>query len=262
MPDAFYLPLGAGRFVSTEHTSGPWDEGSQHGGPPSALLGRAIEQESPAWPATVARVTVDILGPIPVAELTVRSRLLRSGRSVDLVEAELVAGDRPVARAQGWRVRATALELPPVPSYDDHGVDVVPPLPDEESSVPRGWLGGYLHAIEWRHVTGVWAAPGPAVVWGRMRHPLVPDEEPTGLQRVLAVADSGSGVSAVLPWDGWLFINPELTVHVAAVPTGEWICLDAVTRLDPAGFGLATTRIFDRTRRVGQGAQSLLVAPR
>jgi len=76
VPDAFYLPLGEGRYLSTEHTGGPWDPQFQHGGPPSALLARAIESESLAWPATVARVSVDILGPVPVTELAVRSRVL------------------------------------------------------------------------------------------------------------------------------------------------------------------------------------------
>jgi hypothetical protein len=261
VPDAFYLPLGDGRFVSTEHTGGPWDERFQHGGPPSALLTRAMEAESPAWPATLARVSIDILGPVPVAELSVSSRVLRPGRTVDLVQAELVAGDRVVVRGQAWRVRAAELDLP---AYDgaSAGVEEVPPFPAEEASIPEGWIGGYLHAIEWRTAAGAWATPGPATIWGRMRYPLLPDEEPTGLQRVMTVADSGSGVSSVLPWGGWLFINPELTVHVAAPPTGEWICLDAATTVDASGFGLATSRLFDRDRLVARGAQSLLVDAR
>ena len=258
MPDAFYLPLGDGRYLSTEHTGGPWDPQFQHGGPPSALLARALEAESPSWPATLARVSVDILGPVPVTELTLRSRVLRPGRSVDLVEAELVAGERAVVRAQAWRVRAAELDLP---AHEEAHVPV-PAFPDAETTLPDGWRGGYMRAIEWRFVGGVWAGSGPATVWGRMRYPLVPEEEPTGLQRVLAVADSGSGVSSVLPFDGWLFINPELTVHVAAPARGEWICLDAQTTVDRTGFGLATSRLFDRDRLVARGAQSLLVGPR
>jgi hypothetical protein len=138
----------------------------------------------------------------------------------------------------------------------------VPLFPDEEAPLPPGWIGGYLRAIEWRQASGTWADPGRAAMWGRMRYPLVPDEQPTGLQRVMTVADSGSGVSSILPWDKWLFINPELTVHLAAPPTGEWICLDAQTTIDARGFGLATSRLFDRNRLVARGAQSLLVAAR
>ena len=260
-PDTFFLPLGDDRFLATRHTEGPWDPQAQHGGPPSALLARAIERESPAWPGTVARLTVDILGPIPVGELTLRSTVLRPGRSVDLVQAELVAGGRAVARAQGWRVREEALDLPLPPSYDDSVAETVPDLPAQETALPPRWSGGYLHAMEWRVAAGAWGEPGPATIWGRMRYPLLPDEEPTGLQRVMTIADSGSGVSSVLPLGSWLFINPELTVHVAAPVSGEWICLDARTQLDGAGFGLATSRLFDRSRLVARGAQALFVSP-
>jgi hypothetical protein len=254
----FFVPLGDGRFASTVHTVGPWDERFQHGGPPAALLARAIEQESPSWPATVARMSVDILGPVPVTEVVVHSRVLRTGRSVELVEAEMLAGNRPVVRAQGWRVRAAELNLPDRPAQTCD----VPAFPDEDWPLPAGWTGGYLHAMQWRLAEGHWGEPGAATLWARMRHPLVPGEAPSGLQRVMALADSGSGVSHVLPFDAWIFINPELTVHLAAQPVGDWIGMAAETSLDPAGFGLATSRLYDRAQLVGRGAQSLFVTPR
>jgi hypothetical protein len=261
--EAFYVPLGGDRFRSTEHTGGPWDPSLQHGGPPAALLVRAVEREAPAWPATVARVTVDILGPVPVAEVSVRSRVLRPGRSVELVEAELEAGGRAAVRVQAWRVRRASLELPQLPAvHDDPGIDPVPAFPDADAAMPPGWTGGYLHAMQWRLAAGGWGEAGPATIWGRMRVPLLPDEQPSGLQRVMTIADSGSGVSNVLPVGDWLFINPELTVHVAAMPSGEWICLDARSRIDARGFGLAVSRLFDRERLVARGAQSLFIGPR
>ena len=101
----FYEPLGDNRYRATEHTVGPWDPGSQHGGPPAALLAQAIEVTSPSWAATVARMSVEILSLIPVSDMLVRSRVLRPGRSVELVEAELDALGRTVMRAQAWRIR-------------------------------------------------------------------------------------------------------------------------------------------------------------
>ncbi|NBH12330.1 acyl-CoA thioesterase domain-containing protein, partial [Amycolatopsis sp. SID8362] len=88
MADAFYVPLGEGRFSATAHTAGPWSSEAQHFGPPSALLVRALENVEPAHPAELARVTVEILGPAPVAELTARARVERPGRSVELLQAE------------------------------------------------------------------------------------------------------------------------------------------------------------------------------
>ncbi|MDQ1697438.1 MAG: hypothetical protein QOJ03_2791 [Frankiaceae bacterium] len=263
MSDAFFLPVGDGRYSSTEHTSGPWDPALQHAGPPSALLARAIENEPGPWPGIVTRLSVDILGPVPVAELSVRTTVLRSGRSVELVSAELDHEGRTAIRANGWRVRRADLALPPLPPAHDAPPDeTVPDLPDAPSPLPEGWSGGYLNAMEWRHASGIWATPGAAAVWGRMRYPLVPEETPTGLQRLMAIADSGNGISFVLPLESWFFINTDLTVHLAAEPTGDWICLDARTRVDAAGFGLASSRLFDRTRLVGRGAQSLYIGPR
>ena len=260
--EAFFLPLDGGGFRATEHTRGPWDPDFQHAGPPAALLTRALEREPASWSFNVARITVDILGPVPVTDLAVRSRVLRPGRSVELVEAELEAAGRTAMRAQAWRVRATDAELPPLPAVHDEGLDPVPQLPDAEVQLPPGWTGGYLNAMEWRQAAGDWGAQGPATMWGRMRVPLVAGEGPTGLQRLMTVADSGNGVSNVLPVGEWFFINTELTVHLQAVPTGEWICLDARTQLDRRGFGLAASRLFDRERLVARGAQALYVGPR
>jgi hypothetical protein len=262
-PDAFYLPLDGGRFASTEHTGGPWDPQLQHAGPPSALLTRAIEQHQGSWPGQVVRVSVDILGPVPVAELAVTVDVLRSGRSVELVQAELHTvdrrgGDRVAARATAWRVVDVALDLPEHPTVDVE----VPAFRDDETPLPENWGGGYLAAMEWRQAHGAWGPPGAAAVWGRMRYPLVPGEEPTGLQRMMAIADSGNGISYVLPIEEWLFINPDLTVHLAREPVGEWVCLDASTSMSARGFGLATSRLFDRDGLVGRGAQSLYVARR
>jgi len=256
--DAFYLPLGDGRFTSTEHTGGPWDPRLQHAGPPSALLTRAIEQHDGAWPGHIVRISVDILGPVPVAEVAVTTQVLRSGRSVELVQAELHSGDRVAARATAWRVVDADLDLPDHPEVEHD----VPEFPAEPSELPQGWGGGYLAAMEWRESRGSWGPPGAATVWGRMRYPLVAGEQPTGLQRVMTIADSGNGVSYVVPFETWLFINPDLTVHLAAEPQGEWICLDATTTLSDRGFGLAASRLFDRRGLVARGAQSLYVAPR
>ena len=127
---------------------------------------------------------------------------------------------------------------------------------------PRSWVDGYLSAIEWRAIKGGFTKPGPASVWGRMRYPLLPDEEPTPLDRVLTIADSGNGVSWELDITRWHFINPELTVHLHREAEGEWICLDAQTAISTGGAGLATSVLSDQTGPVGVGAQSLLIAPR
>jgi hypothetical protein len=253
---SYFVPLGGGRFQATEHTSGPWDPGSQHAGPPSALLARALEALAPDPQRMLARITLEILGPVPVDEVEVQAAVVRPGRSVAMLEAELRADGRTAMRARAWSMLRAAAE-------DVTDSAAAPPRPDAESAGPRTWpYSGYLRSVEWRFARGGWDEPGPATAWSRLRVSIVPDEEPTPLQRVLAVADSGSGISWVLSFGDWLFINPELTVHVQREAQGEWIALAAETTIAQGGTGLARSALYDERGPVAYGAQSLLVAPR
>ena len=222
VPDAFYLPLGGERFLPTEHTSGPWSPDAQHFGPPSALLVRALEEVPAEREMMLSRVTVEILGPAPLRELTLTARLERPGRAVEYLSAELATDERVVARASAWR----------------------------------------LAAIDWRAISGAVAGHGAAAVWARQRVALVDGEKPSGLQRLFTIADSGSGVSGRLDPARWWFINSELTVHLQRPPSGEWIGLDATTTIGPNGVGTATSRLCDESGQVALGAQALLVRPR
>jgi hypothetical protein len=269
--DSFNIPSGQDAWLATSHTTGPWDARAQHGGPPSALLGRAIQHCESRGDMIIARFTCEILGAIPVGEIRVRVRVARPGRSVELLEAVASAEGRDVARATAWRVLRT--DGPTVaPGYAPPALPEEPSAPPGEAPQARpgemppapasGWVDGYLSAIEWRPVRGHFTEPGPATVWARMRYPLVPGEETGPLERVLAVADSGNGVSSELDLRQWRFINPELTVHLHREAVGEWICLDARTVISTGGAGLATSVLSDAEGPVGVGAQSLLIDPR
>jgi Acyl-CoA thioesterase C-terminal domain/Acyl-CoA thioesterase N-terminal domain len=256
--ECFYVPAGDDTWLATAHTTGPWDARAQHGGPPSALLGRVIQRCAPRDDMIVARFTCEILGAIPVGEIRVVARLARPGRRVELLEAVASANGREVARASAWRVLRSA--SPAVPPR----LPMPPALPEAAPPIAPGdgWVDGYLSAVEWRPVKGHFTHRGPATVWARLRYPLVADEETAPLERVLAIADSGSGASSELDMRQWHFINPELTVHLHREAAGEWICLDAQTTISPGGAGLATSVLSDPDGPVGSGAQSLLVAPR
>jgi hypothetical protein len=256
--ETFYLSRGDGRYLPTQHTAGPWNPDSQHFGPPSALLVRELESQPHSGDRALARVTVEILGPAPLSELTVTSEVVRSGRSVELLSATLAADDRVVARASAWR-----LAVGDTAEVSTTSIEPLPPVDEcPEAAWPDAWHGGYLDAMEWRAVRGAVTSSGPAAVWARQRVALVDDETPSPLQRVFAVADSGSGVSQELDPRDWLFINTELTVHVQREPVGEWIGLDAATTVGPRGVATARSTLHDVDGPVGAGAQALLVRHR
>lgn len=260
MPDSFYVPDGEG-FRATELTRGPWDRDSQHAGPPAALLGRALETMPEAEGFQVGRVTYEILRPVPIGPVAIAARVRRPGRRVQLVEAELSAAGEPLMRAAAWLIRVAEVELPA------EALAASEPLPGPEEGSGAGFFPtaeehGYHTGMEVSFISGGFMEQGPARVWLRMLAPLLAGEEPTPLQRVLIAADVGNGVSSTLDFRRFLFINVELTVHLERLPAGEWVCLDAVTRPQPTGIGIAESELADRAGRIGRAAQTLLVSER
>ena len=276
---AFYEQTGADTYTATPATMGPWSAVAQHGGPPSALAARAIELHEPDPRQRLARVCVDILRPIPIGELSLRTRTVRPGRRITLVETLMECGGQEVLQARGWRIeRATE----PLPEVTD-GVPPEPVLSDLDGPPPEIFASqhrGYLSMIEWRFKApasadldapdggGPSARPGPTglqarprAAWTRPRIPLIAGEELTPMALSLLVADSGNGVGAVLPVAEFVFLNVDLTVALHRDPVGEWLLLEAMTVVGADGTGLVTSRLADPAGSVGRAAQTLLVAP-
>lgn len=240
---------------------GPWSPDAQHGGPVSALLAGEVEGAvDPRFddvPVQVVRITVELLRPVPLMPLTITSAVVRPGRNVQLVEAAMHSGGQEVARARALRIRRVSQEVPleraeppaPVPGSDP------PP-----SSVAR--RTAFAEAVDLRFIKGSWDDTGPVTIWSRLVVPVVEGREPSPLQRAVAAADFGNGVSRVLEFDHHMFINPDLTVALARVPEGEWVGFDVVSRLSGDGFGQAEGAIFDAIGPVGRSIQSLLVSER
>lgn len=247
-----------GRYTATPHTVGPWDAGAAHGGPPCALLTRCAERRAAAATArddlVAARCSAEFLGPVPVGELTVSTQVLRAARSAVLVATRMHAAGRLCLQARVWliAVRDTAAVAAPLRDQTP-ALDGLPGLPP--------WFG-YADSIEWREVHGSFTVPGPGAVWARPRVPLLPGEALSGLQRAVLLGDSASGVSSELDWDTWSFANVDLDVHLLRALRGEWLHLDAATRLGPQGFALARSTLSDVAGEVGATAQTLVLAPR
>jgi Thioesterase-like superfamily len=260
-PGAFFLLEGDDRFVATELGRGPWSPGHQHAGPPSALLARAIERAVGDAPALVARLTVELLSPVPIGPLEVTTATLRAGRAIQRLEATLATGGRVLTRASALATRIQAVDLPPVkPEPGD------PPPPPESGSpfafpVFHGRAVGYQTAVDARLVRGGYGE-NPTTVWIRSRVPLVLGEAPSPLQRVMIAADSGNGIAVVLDPTRYTFVNADLTVYLHRAPVGEWVCLDAVTIPEPTGIGLTRSRLWDLNGPLGWALQSLVVEAR
>ena len=256
---ALFQPSGEA-FAAAGSTRGPWDPRMMHGGAPAALLAHAIEQLQPAGEFAVSRLTIEFLGGVPLGDVSVQASLAKPGRRFQIVDATLHAGPRLACLARAVRLRradvpdaAASPEIAPLPPPDDG--EPLPRFADLE--------GELFHpdATEIRLVGGR-IGSGHAVAWIRLRGALLPGVPPSPLARAAAAADFANGLSWILPFKEWLFVNTELTVHLHREPAGAWIGLDARTLTGATGIGVSTAVLHDLDGACGVCAQSLFVERR
>ncbi len=253
------------RARPTAFSRGPWHPDACHGGPVAALAARAVTGWSDAADWQIARLTLELLRPVPVeADLQLSVEVERPGRKVSLLGVGISANDIEVARLRALRIRLGHVDLP---STANLAPDRLPLPPSSVETVPTTWaptgaIAYHSHACEHRFVDGSWDQPGPVDAWIRLKVPVVPGEVPSGPERVMAAVDFGNGISWSISPAEWTFINPDLTVHLLRPPTGEWVGMRSASRYASSGAGLAESEVFDEAGRLGRSCQSLLVEAR
>lgn len=252
-----------GEYISTPLANAGWYEEGQHGGAFSALVAGHVERTVPTLAdMEVSRLTVEIFRVIPLVPLRIETEVIREGKRIQHVRADTYDQDGVLlSTANVQRLRRTELALP----AESAPPPLTIPQPDEiDARVGEAWGVGtrdktmfHRHAMEVREVEGGFEEIGPGTVWMRLTKPLIAGEETTPLQRVVATADFCNGVSRALDYSKWVFMNPDLSVHVSRYPRGEWIGLSAESTYGHEGRGLATGTLWDTTGWLGRSTQSL-----
>ncbi|HUN70358.1 MAG TPA: thioesterase family protein [Burkholderiales bacterium] len=258
LPASAYVPAGDGTWRSSELTRGPWHPEHQHAGPPIALVARQIERAAaPLGLTHVARLTANLLRPIPITELSVAVQTDYAGRNVAHLSATLFTGGKELARFTALVQREADLALPE--GLPGHPLPQAPRPPESSpaAAFPFGSkFTGYPDLVECRVAEGRFFG-GPCAIWFRLRHPLIEGEAPSPVERVAVAADSGNGISAILDFKRYIFVNSDLTINLLRRPKGEWICIEARTLVGPDSGGIAEARIYDAAGLVGRSIQSL-----
>ncbi len=224
--------------------------------PVSGLLTDAIENCSGRTDLITSRIAFDILGLIRRQEVTISATVIRPGRTIELVQAEMTSGGRTLVRATAWRLAVSdtaelaANELPTIPGPENaqswDGTDT--------------WGGGFISSLDFRVLPG--RRPGRAQAWIRTSHPLVQDRQVGTLASYVGLIDSANGIAVRSRPSELLFPNTDLTIHLIRAPRGEWLGLDTSVSYGPGGIGLTSSVLHDLDGPVGRAAQSLTLRRR
>lgn len=254
MTSAYFTRLGDDRYLPSTAVEGAWNPAEQHIAPVLGLLAHALEQQH-ADGLLLSRISFDILGPLPIEEVAVRTRVLRAGRTIRLVEGELSHGGRPAVLARAWFVHR-------YDTADLTGSDLpaIPPAADADPYDPSlEWPGAFLQTFEVRRIA---VRPGRGVFWLRPRLALIDGEEATPTARMLGVIDVANGMNVRTSPESALYPNLDLTASVFRTPVGEWIGGDTTVSFGPDGRGVTSSALYDESGPIGVLSQSLTVRPR
>ncbi len=267
---ALFERLGDDVVVATGYSRGPWSPNSLHGGPVAILVAGEIEALPTDAPMMVSRLTLELERPVPLTPLRISTTVSRPGRKVRVIDVELhtVGADSGasvrVARARALQQRLAPVTLP----TDSELVELMetepPPAgPDGLATMRSTWGAAktayHADSTVSRFVEGSWDDPGPVVVWVQLIADVFDGVAPSPLQRVCAAADFGNGISAVLSWDDYLYINPDLTIHLVRPAVGDWVAMSTKSHFSTLGTGMAESELFDVEGRLGRSVQSLFI---
>lgn len=259
---AYFTRIEPNRFRPSPVVGGAWNTAEQHVAPALGLLCHVVERdrdERRGRPVdggpVVARLCWDILGTLPIEDVETDVRVVRPGRTVELVEATLSHAGRPALTLRAWLLqgRDTAsvagTDLPSMPA----------PLEMPEWSPASQWAGPFVASATVRR--RLWS-PGRGQVWVRTAHPLVADEVVAPVSRFAGLLDISNGMAVRADPSEVAFPNLDLTAHLFREPAGDWLGFDTTVTFGPGGVGLTSSVLHDEQGPFGTSQQILTVRPR
>jgi len=250
-------------YLASDLTGGPWSASHQHGGAVAGLLTRAMNRMESPVPMRLSRITVEMFRGVPVSELRIETRVLRAGRRIQSVEANLFDRETQVARATGLRIR-----LEPSLAILKTSESVEPELghaPTQLSPQPTiegiGNPKGFSNAVEFVHEDGTENGE-PSNVWARLKCRLMQNEPIEPIVRLATLADFASGTGNHMDYTKYTAINPDLSIHVIREPRSDWIGIRGISRRAEDGIGQSVATMHDLEGPIATVQACLLIDKR
>ncbi len=238
-------------FAPEPHAQGAWNPHEQHMAPATGVICSELECFRPRDDLRIGRVALDILGLIPLAPFTITTRLLRPGRTIELVEATMSAQGRACIVARAWRMQTS--DTSDIAGTEDAAI--AGPEPMQPWDGMDQWSGGYIQSLHFR--ADARRRAGSGIVWMRNDLDMVEGRETSAFVRLMGMVDTANGIVTRASPREWAFPNLDLNIDLLRLPEGPWLGLQTTQDYGSDGIGLTRSVLHDLRGPFGHGTQIL-----
>lgn len=242
---AHYEPNGSAQ--------GAWNEHEQHMAPATGIIAAELEQFQPRADLRIGRVSLDILGLIPLTPFTITTRVIRPGKTIELIEATMAAQGRACIVARAWRMQIS--DTTDVAGLEDRKIAAPETMYDWDGM--GQWAGGFIASMQFK--TNKERRSGKGVVWMNNDLDMVEGQATSSFVHMMGMIDTANGIVTRVNPTQWAFPNLDLNIHLLRLPQGKWLGLDTTQQYGHDGIGLTSSVLHDEAGVFGHSEQILTV---
>lgn len=244
---AFYRREGEA-YVPTGIGVSPWNGRSQVGPALAGLAAHVLSRVPTSEPMLTTRISIDILGTVPLEPLVPELRMLRDGSRMQVVDVEFSAAGRLWLRATAVRAR--------IADTGERSTPLTRRYWNEQDTYENiGWF-------EERQIALDRSSTGPGATWVRFLTDVIEGEPLEPLSLAAMLGDFGNGTAPVLPMMENILANMDITVCMSRLPRGDWVLVDAEGETAGQGSGYSRTRLGDADGMFATAMQSIFIDQR
>ncbi len=231
-------------YKPTQHAQGAWNQHEQHMAAATGVLTHELSQFAPQANMRIARISLDILGLIPLDDFIITTRCIRPGKTIELIESVMSSGGRACITARAWRLLTQ--DTSAIAGLEDQNA---PQHPDELPvwEEMKSWPGGFVKSVQL--VANKERRAGKGMVWITNDLEMIAGQTTSDLIRLLGMVDTANGVVQRLGLGlsklEWIFPNTDLQIHMHREPKGQWLGIEAVQQYGADGIGLTSAVLHD-----------------
>ena len=234
---------------------GAWNAHEQHMAPATGVMCAELEAFMPREDLRIGRVGLDILGLIPLQPFSISTKVLRPGKTIELIEATMVANGRACIVARAWRMQISDTRA--IAGTEDRDIKRPEELADWTGM--KQWAGGFIESMQFK--ADAERRAGKGVVWMNNDLEMVEGQTTSSFVHLLGMVDTANGIVPRAKPGDWACPNLDLHLDLLRLPLGKWLGLDTCQQYGSDGIGLTSSVLHDELGVFGRSEQILTLRP-